>query len=508
MIEKKQIFVNLCVFALCFSGALVMFGAYWVAKTFGTTDFAQIVFHLRFPLLDSNTPFVASFVAKVIMPSLALSFFIAFTARCVKFLRWFYEVIVLKFFYGFVLSQKAKVAKFAFALALCALFLNITNNKLKITRYFNTQETYSTLYEEHYKAFDMANLQDFSPKQNLIIILAESLESTFSAKNIPYSQGGGGGFSPFGELIPNLTNLALKNTNFSSTNALGGITQTFGTGWTIAGTIGHLCAVPLNMPIDGNAFNNKHFLSSATCVSDILKDLGYTQIYFSGLDAQFAGTKFLFEAHGVEVRDLAYFQKQNLLPKKLPKNLQGYWGLKDAKVFEFAKDYVNSANEPFALYISTIDTHAHKGFVDKERCEMTDDYQGAITCADKIISDFVNFVAQSKFKDSTTIIILGDHLSMTQNFFPPQTNRAIYNAFINAKFTQKPTKERTKNRILSHFDIAPLILNSVGIEVREFGLGRNPLYEQTLLESDFTLDDFNKALSQRSKMYDSFWEIK
>ena len=204
MVEKKQIVVNLCVFALCFSSALVMFGAYWIAKTFGTTDFAQILFHLRFPLLDENTPFVASFIVKVIMPSLALSFFIAFTPLCVKFLRWFYETIVLKlcyetmivkFFYGVVLSQKAKVAKFAFALALCALFLNITNNKLKITRYLNTQETYSTLYEEYYKPFDMANLQDFSPKQNLIIILAESLESTFSAKNIPYSQGGGGGIA-------------------------------------------------------------------------------------------------------------------------------------------------------------------------------------------------------------------------------------------------------------------------------------------------------------------------
>ena len=321
--------------------------------------------------------------------------------------------------------------------------------------------------------------------------------------------GGWVEFPPFGELIPNLTNLALKNTNFSATNALGGIAQTFGTGWTIAGTIGHLCGIPLNMPIDGNAFNNKHFLSSATCVSDILQDLGYTQIYFSGLDAQFAGTKFFFEAHGVEVRDLAYLWAQNLLPKQLPTNLRGFWDVKDTKIFEFTKDYINSATEPFALYISTIDTHAHTGFVDKEYCQNTENsYQGAITCTDQIINDFVKFIEQSKFKDNTTIIILGDHLSMAQNFFPPQTNRAIYNAFINPKFTQQATKELTKNRTLSHFDIAPLILNSVGIEVREFGLGRNPLYEKTLLESNLTLPELDKALRQRSKIYDSFWEVK
>lgn len=167
---------------LCFSGALVMFGAYWLVKTFGVVDFGQILFHLRFPLLDENTPFFDSFIGKVILPSFAISLFIAYPEFALKF---------LKFFYGFVLSQKAKVAKFVFALALFALCLNVTNNKLKITRYLSTQETYSTLYEEHYKPFDITNVQNFNPKQNLIIILAESLESTFSAKNIP--QWGGGG---------------------------------------------------------------------------------------------------------------------------------------------------------------------------------------------------------------------------------------------------------------------------------------------------------------------------
>lgn len=185
--------VNFIVFALCFSGAFVMFGAYWLVKVFGVVDLGQILFHLRFPLVDENTPFVASFIKRVVLPSFALSFFITYTEFSIKCLKFIYEVIVLKFFYNFVLSQKAKVAKCVFALALFALFLNITNNKLKITRYLNTQESYSTLYEEHYKPFDEVLLQDFSPKQNLIIILAESLESTFSAQNIPQSKLGGGG---------------------------------------------------------------------------------------------------------------------------------------------------------------------------------------------------------------------------------------------------------------------------------------------------------------------------
>lgn len=311
--------------------------------------------------------------------------------------------------------------------------------------------------------------------------------------------------------MPNLTNLALKNPNFSSTEALGGFTQAFGTGWTVAGLVSQMCGIALNMPIEGNTFANKHFLSSATCISDILQGLDYTQIYFSGMNADFAGTKFFFESHGVEVRDLAYFQAQKLIPKKLPKELKGFWDLKDTKVFELAKEYLSNLNEnkPFALYISTIDTHAPRGFVDTTLCQGKDySYQSAILCADKIISDFVNFVQKSKFKDNTTIVILGDHLSMERGFFPPQTNRAIYNAFINAKFTRPATTHAVKNRILSHFDIAPLILDAVGVKTLAFGLGRNPLYQQTLLESTFSLDEFNEKLSQRNKLYDSFWNVK
>ena len=184
---KKQIFVNLIVFVLCFSSALMMFGAYWVAKSFGATDFAQILFHLRFPLLDGSTPLVGSFIAKVLLPSFAVAMLVAFTQPCVKI-----GVKFAKFFYDFVLSNNAKIAKITFAVALFALFLNITNNKLKITRYLNTQESYSSLYEEQYAPFDKQALANFTPKQNLIVIFAESLETTFSAASTPKNGGGGG----------------------------------------------------------------------------------------------------------------------------------------------------------------------------------------------------------------------------------------------------------------------------------------------------------------------------
>lgn len=178
----RTFFIYVAVFGLVFIGGVVLFGAYFVKDTFGNVPFSQILFHLQFPLLGNDTPFVGKFVNKVIIPSFLCAFCITFTQLVLK-------IIIATI--GF-LFQKATLGKVAFAFVLFALCLNITNNKLKITHYLKTQETYSNLYETHCKPFDSANLADFTPKQNLIIILAESMESTFSSKNIPAQNTGGG----------------------------------------------------------------------------------------------------------------------------------------------------------------------------------------------------------------------------------------------------------------------------------------------------------------------------
>lgn len=88
----------------------------------------------------------------------------------------------------------------------------------------------------------------------------------------------------------------------------------------------------------------------------------------------------------------------------------------------------------------------------------------------------------------------------------PQGSKTVYNAFINAKWSKSPTKTLTKGRLLSHFDITPLILDSIGLRVKSFALGRNPLYENSLLENEFySIGDFNAILKLRNKVYDDFW---
>ena len=311
-------------------------------------------------------------------------------------------------------------------------------------------------------------------------------------------------------LIPRLQKIANKNVNFSMGSGFGGIKQVFGTGGTINGTTSYLCGIPLNLPIRINTFeSNKYFLSSATCIGDILHNLGYKQAYFGSQDAKFAGTENFLESHKIEVLDSKYFESKGLLPKKLPPSIKGAWDAKDSVIFSFAKDYLNATNEPFALYISTLDTHGPQGFIDKEQCPNLDNsYENAYLCTDKIVSDFVDYLQQSRFRDNTTIIILGDHLSAAHFIKAPIISRSVYNAFINAKWTKNPSRKLIKRRVISHFDIAPLILDSLGIRPESFGLGRNPLYGKTLIESAYNIDNFNDELKLRSKVYDSLWDAK
>ena len=225
---------------------------------------------------------------------------------------------------------------------------------------------------------------------------------------------------------------------------------------------------------------------------------------FQGSDANFAATKGFFNSHHIQMRDSKYFENNKMLQGEFG----GAWGVKDSIVFHFAKDYLENYDEkkPFALYILTADTHFPDGFVDPEVCpNLSSTYENSVTCADKIINDFVTWFKTSKYAKNTSLIILGDHLSMKQKFFPQDSKRAVYNAFINTNINLK-NKEITKNRSLSHFDITPMILESLGIHIDAFGLGRNPLTQRTLLEN-LGEDEFNENLRKPSRVYEGFWNI-
>ena len=102
--------------------------------------------------------------------------------------------------------------------------------------YALTQST--KLYEENYVNPKTAKLTFPEKKRNLIYIYLESMENTLASK----ANGGSSETS----IIPELEELALKNTSFSNkASGVGGALPATNTGWTVAGMAAQSAGVPL-----------------------------------------------------------------------------------------------------------------------------------------------------------------------------------------------------------------------------------------------------------------------
>ena len=439
-------------------------------------------------------------------------------------------------------------AQGALFVAVIALNAWVLDSHFDLQKYFAPKD-YSNFYEENYK-IESSDLPHSTQKRNLIIIFAESFESNFD------------------NLIPNLRDFANQNVNFSTTQGFGGIMQVGHTSWTIAGMIGYMCGIPLNTP----SIIAKTFLPNAECVSDSLAKMGYKQVMIMGSDDDFAAKGAFLATHKIEGKDVKHYKKIGALPKDyphhwgfsdsklfefakdelrnltqdstitpslrgesqdLPKQSTNHKNRLPRQAFGLSRNDKDS--RPFVLYLLTNNTHSPDFFIEQTCGEMEESYQNAINCEDLLIGEFVAWIRTQDFYENTTILIVGDHL-MNTNLPLPRESRRIYNAFINPRFCSAPSlrgesqdspkqskqnrlprqafglsrnDDLTKSRNLSHFDFAPLILDSLGICTKSFGLGRNPFLGQTLLESsglESNGADFESQISADSRLQESFWQ--
>ena len=527
---KINNYKTLAICAVFFINILVL-SYLWIINHYNSDlTFEVVLFHLQFPLVGTNSEFIYSYLLQVVLPSVAICVIFALKPTMAMILGLIFSVFILylqdilkvamivayqhnntafemlvifikgAYFGSFLFTQEIGVvyvlkllslilgilvaiaglfylckvklqAKFLAIMLVLILAINChsINSHFHITRLLFDRQ-YGDFYETHYK------LQDYNAMQrNLIVIFAESLESSFDKS-----------------IIPNLYNLATQNISFSHNDGVGGHFQKGATSWTIAGIIGYLCGIPLNAP---GGINVKDFLVSATCVSDILNAQGYKQTMIMGSDDGFAAKGAFLKTHKIESKDARFYKNQ------LPRDYTHHWGFSDSYLFDFARqelEILGKSNKPFALYLLTNNTHSPDMFVESFCTKTQNYYEDAIKCSDKMIYDFIAWVKEQDFYSDTSIVILGDHLLNTHSI---TQNRFVYNAFINARFSTK--LDSTKNRALSHFDFAPLILDSLGGKVEFLGLGVNPLYSQTLLE--IYGDAFEAKLREDSKLYESFW---
>ncbi len=489
-------FVSFLLFSI---GFFLAASAAWCIRKFGEVTYEQILFHLNMPF-GSETRMIASYLKNTVMTGaiiIVVLYFLVFFKRSVR-------IPVISAFRNFLYNHRLSISVLWFVG--CGVFIFFKMNvPLMLTMHQYKSET-STFYEKHYVWPQTAEIDLPAEKQNLILIFAESMESTY-AKTSEHDY-----FKA--NLLPELSALANEGINFSDTNDLGGAMEVDGTQWTQAGLLAQTCGIPIELPIkDSNLFHPKgDFFPKAYCLFDILKAEGYDLTFLIGTNKQFAGMDRFVKTHGdgYIFDDTFFIEKHHLNMKELKKfHIKN---IKDSVLFDDAKLFLTdiaAKKQPFAFTIMTMDTHFATDLFDDEVCtrRYSDSYshpehfKDVVSCADKQLGEFIDWIKAQDFYKNTTVVVLGDHLTMNNYIFDKNMKRRIFNLFLNAKANATKTNERK----FTSFDIYPTIVEALGYKITggSLALGTSLFADNpTLAEEGITPDVMSVELKKQSKVYD------
>lgn len=302
------------------------------------------------------------------------------------------------------------------------------------------------------------SVQARGPARDLVWIYLESLERGYMNAQ------------RFAGLTPHLT--ALEQQSLSFTN----LRQVDGTGWTIAGMVASQCGVPLLSLADGNALTGADsFMTNATCLGDVLQAQGHQLHYVGGASLVFAGKGAFYRTHGFEPQGI-----EEILPQ-LPANTPTTdWGLYDDTLYAHAwRELLQLAEQdaPLAMLMLTLDTHHPIGHPSPS-CQhlrygdASNPMLNAVHCADALLGRFVAQLQQHPRLKDALIVISSDHLAMP-NTATNLLDQDIRRNLVLMLNTHKPAQQI--DRLSTSLDIAPTVLQQMGLQVPAMGYGRDLL---------------------------------
>lgn len=478
-------------------GFLSVFSADWYIRVYGDMGFAAVIYTLTVNAGGVSSELVREYVRGSLLPAAACTL-----AVCLILLWQPRRQIVVTLWkkHRLRLYPFGKLLRCLAALVLSGILIRQAAVEVGLPQYIADLNDQSELYEMVYVDPAEVNILFPEEKKNLIYIFMESMETSF------YSQEEGGGL-PY-NCIPELYQLAAEHVNFSNTADVGGFESANLTNWTIAAMVGQTAGLPLITPpgVGGNEYgiNDEEFLPGATTLMDILHENGYYQTLMVGSDATFGGRAAYYAQHQVDrIYDLYTAREDGVIPE----DYLVWWGFEDHYLYEYAKQELTeiaAAGQPFAFSMLTVDTHHIGGYICADcGSEHTEQYENVYSCASRQLTAFIDWLRQQDFWEDTVVVICGDHTSMDQGYIdramPADTQRLIYNCFINSAV--QPLQ--SKNRIATTVDIFPTTLAALGcfVEGDRLAFGTNLFSgEQTQAEA-LGLEYFNTELGKNSDFY-------
>lgn len=445
----------------------------------------ELLFNLMFESSDSDfTPLFAAL--KVTLPYIIVLFIV--------FLVIFYS----SSFFG--IKKNDILLKIIYNRKVSSIFLLIVTFivfvfSFDVVKYIYYKNVSSDFISDNYVSPNKENII-FNEKRNLIYIVLESFESTL------LNSSNGGSFSY--SIIPEVDKLVNEDDviTFKSDKGKIGSSVIDGASFTSASLIANSTGLPFKYSIF-HIYDENNFLSGIYGLGDLLYDNGYNNELISAATTNFGGLNYYYKNHGkYDIIDISGYSDYGLSFKDSDK---GPWGFNDNYMYESAKErlkVLSKDDKPFNLTMIGIDTHFPNGFSGEYTLNSFDDsYSNAYATESYLLYNFIDWVREQEFYKDTTIVVIGDHLSMQKSFFKDikKEDRYAFVCYINA--VNNPINK--ENRIYTALDTYPTILGAMGVDINgnKLGLGVNMFSEEKTLAEKYGYSYVDKELQKKSKFY-------
>lgn len=346
------------------------------------------------------------------------------------------------------------------------------------------------LFLQRFVAQPDSALQQLRQPKNLVLIYVESLEDTYGDAKVwdrdlllPLRQLGG--------------------VSFASYHPAAGAT------WTIAGMVATQCGVPLRIvsqyDVKRRSEGARAFLPGATCLGDVLQRHGYQNVFLGGAPLSFAGKGKFLTDHGYQVTyGREEWQKEGVDDAALSE-----WGLYDDELYARAKvklAKLHASGQRFNLTLLTLDMHNPHGFRSPAcRRRGIKSFEDIVECTAHQTAEFVKFIRQNGYLKDTNVVIVGDHLAVSNPVYDVLRNthdRRMFNTFISEPPPRKNTEE------VLPFDMYPTLLEFIGIDVAgdRLGLGYSAFNTPEVVRPTSHLSELEKLPLSGSRAYGKLWE--
>ena len=318
-------------------------------------------------------------------------------------------------------------------------FLPDTKSLLSIF-YSNNTETFKKVLQKHGMTdYVIPNQIKSNKGENIIIISLESIERAYLEKKKS-------------NLTPNLQE-AKRKWNYYN------LEENYGSNWTSGSLYTYLTGFPALFGLAGNSIFQTAYHSEISSISYVLEKAGYNTIYMNGNTNNSGVKEMLYAFHFNKIIDCKSVKTSGY---------ESSYGLRDKDLFTLAKNeikYQSSLKKPFALFISTTDTHFPDGIYDSRMEGLIPKKKSSLefmVCAlDYMVGDLISFIKKEGITDNTIVYIFPDHLKMGDpSMFSSTGKRGLY--FITNAEKEDLVLDTTKK--IYQIDLPKIILNGAKIK--------------------------------------------